>query len=342
MMTRPNVKLTKKQLVLLVIIAVGLAVFGILTAISGAVARTQTTQYSAKYWDPDGRYSMVSVFLPKDNRITQNKVQQLEYTLDQALVKEAIEAPADNARLYVSSYSTKTQAALSSGRSGSQTCTAYGVGGDFFRFHNYELISGSYLLEDSLMSDYVVLDEEAAWKVFGAIEVDGMTLKYNGKEYIVAGVVKPQDGYKSKDGGAEAGTVFFPIGELENGADCYEIIFPNPVSGFAVKQIKEAFTSCGYSEDDIKIVNNSERYGFVNSAKRLLKWTQKGMSFKALSYPYWENSAIAVENIYDVFTLFRIIFIVPPIVIVIVSIICFHPIHRLKLLVLKIVEHFRK
>lgn len=341
-MTRPNVKLTKKQLVLLVIIAVGLSVFGILTAISGAVARTQTTQYSAKYWDPDGRYSMVSVFLPKDNRITQNKVQQLEYTLDQALVKEAIEAPADNARLYVSSYSTKTQVSLSSGRSGSQTCTAYGVGGDFFRFHNYELISGSYLLEDSLMTDYVVLDEEAAWKVFGAIEVDGMTLKYNGKEYIVAGVVKPQDGYKSKDGGAEAGTVFFPIGELENGADCYEIIFPNPVSGFAVKQIKEAFTSCGYSEDDIKIVNNSERYGFVNSAKRLLKWTQKGMSFKALSYPYWENSAIAVENIYDVFTLFRIIFIVPPIVIVIVSIICFHPIHRLKLLVLKIVEHFRK
>ena len=342
MMTRPNVKLTKKQLVLLVIIAVGLSVFGILTAISGAVACTQTTQYSAKYWDPDGRYSMVSVFLPKDNRITQNKVQQLEYTLDQALVKEAIEAPADNARLYVSSYSTKTQVSLSSGRSGSQTCTAYGVGGDFFRFHNYELISGSYLLEDSLMTDYVVLDEEAAWKVFGAIEVDGMTLKYNGKEYIVAGVVKPQDGYKSKDGGAEAGTVFFPIGELENGADCYEIIFPNPVSGFAVKQIKEAFTSCGYSEDDIKIVNNSERYGFVNSAKRLLKWTQKGMSFKALSYPYWENSAIAVENIYDVFTLFRIIFIVPPIVIVIVSIICFHPIHRLKLLVLKIVEHFRK
>ena len=36
-MTRPNVKLTKKQLVLLVIIAVGLLVFGILTAVSGAV-----------------------------------------------------------------------------------------------------------------------------------------------------------------------------------------------------------------------------------------------------------------------------------------------------------------
>lgn len=74
----------------------------------------------------------------------------------------------------------------------------------------------------------------------------------------------------------------------------------------------------------------------------MLKWTEKGMSFKELSYPYWENSAIAVENIYDVFTLFRIIFIVPPIVIVVVSVICFHPFHRLKLLVLRIVEHFRK
>lgn len=113
-MTRPNVKMTKKQLVLLVIIAAGLAVFGILTAISSAIARTQTTQYSAEYWDPDGRYSMVSVFLPEDNPITQSKVQQLEYTLDQALIKEAIEAPADNARLYVSSYSAKTQVSLSS------------------------------------------------------------------------------------------------------------------------------------------------------------------------------------------------------------------------------------
>ena len=53
-MTRPNVKLTKKQLVLLVIIAVGLLVFGILTAVSGAVSGTQKTQYCAKYWDSDG------------------------------------------------------------------------------------------------------------------------------------------------------------------------------------------------------------------------------------------------------------------------------------------------
>lgn len=342
MMTRPNVKLTKKQLVLLVIIAVGLIVFGILSAVAGAVARTQTTQYSAKYWDADGRYSMVSVFLPKDGKLTQNKIQQLEYTLDQQLVKEAMESPADNARLYVSAYSMKTQITVSSTRSGSQNCNAYGVGGDFFRFHSYELISGSYLVEDSLMKDYAVLDEEAAWKIFGAIEVDGMTFKYNGKEYTVVGVVKPEDGYKAKEGGAESGTVFMPITELEGSADCYEIIFPNPVSGFAVKQVTSAFTSTGYSEDDIRIVNNSERYGFVNSAKRVLKWTEKGMSFKELSYPYWENSAIAVENIYDVFTLFRIIFIVPPIVIVVVSVICFHPFHRLKLLVLRIVEHFRK
>lgn len=341
-MTRPNVKLTKKQLVLLVIIAAGLLVFGILTAISGAVARTQSTQYSAKYWDPDGRYSMVSVFLPEGSGLEQDNVRQLEYALDQALIKEALEAPSDNARLYVSSYSVKTEASVSSQRSKSQTCTAYGVGGDFFRFHSYELISGSYLVEDSLMDDYVVIDEEAAWKIFGAIEVDGMTLKYDGKEYIVQGVVKPMDEFKSKAGGAESGTIFFPFSRIDGKAGCYEIIFPNPVSGFAAKQLKEAFKSCGYDENDIRIVDNSERYGFVNSVKRLVKWTDRGMSFKALKYPYWENSAIAVENIVDLLTLFRILFIVPPAVIVVISIICFHPLHRFKLLVLKIVEHFKK
>lgn len=342
MMTRPNVKLTKKQLVLLVIIAVGLLVFGILTAVSAAVAGTQKTQYSAKYWDTDGRYSMVSVFLPENSGLTQDKVKQLEYALDQALIKEAMEASADNARLYVSAYSVKTQASFSSQRAKSQTCDVYGVGGDFFRFHNYELVSGSYLVEDNLMDDYVVLDEEAAWKIFGAIEVDGMTLTYNGKEYIVQGVVKAMDEYKTKAGGAESGTVFMSLSRIGGDADCYEVIFPNPVSEFAVKQIKEAFTSCGYSEDNIRVVDNSERYGFVNSAKRLRKWTERGMSFKEIKYPYWENSAIAVENIVDLLTLFRIIFIVPPIAIVIVSVICFHPIHRFKLLVLKIVDHFRK
>ncbi len=341
-MTRPNVKLTKKQLVLLVIIAVGLLVFGILTAVSGAVAGTQKTQYCAKYWDSDGRYSMVSVFMPEDSGLKQEKVKQLQYTLDQALIKEAMEAPADNARLYVAAYSVKSQVSLFSQRAKSQQCTAYGVGGDFFRFHNYELISGSYLMEDSIANDQVVIDEEAAWKIFGAIEVDGMTLTYNGKEYIVQGVVKPQDGYKAKAGGAESGTVFFPLEAIGQDADCYEIIFPNPVSGFALKQVKEAFTSCGYSEDDIRVIDNSERYSFVNSAKRVLKWTDKGMAFKALKYPYWENSAIAVENIVDLLTFFRIIFIIPPIAIVIISVICFHPIHRLKLLILRIAEHFRK
>lgn len=341
-MTRPNVKLTKKQLVLLVIIAAGLVMFGILTALSAVFCRTQTTQLSAETWDEDGRYSMVSVFLPKGNELSGETIARLEYTLDQALVSEAMEAPSDNARLYISAYSIKTEVSLSADRTGYQTCTAYAVGGDFFRFHPYELISGCYLLEDNVMKDYVVLDEEAAWKLFGAIEVDGMTLNYNGNQYIVAGVVKPEDGYKTKEAGAEGGTVFFPINTVSKYADCYEIIFPNPVSGFAVKQITKAFTSCGYSEDEIVVVNNSERYSFASSGKRLLKWTERGMSFKNVSYPYWENSAIAVENICDVFTLFRIIFIVPVIIIVVVCIICFHPLHRLKLLVLKVVEHFRR
>lgn len=55
---------------------------------------------------------MVSVFLPEDSGLKQEKVRQLQYTLDQALIKEAMEAPADNARLYVAAYSVKSQVSL--------------------------------------------------------------------------------------------------------------------------------------------------------------------------------------------------------------------------------------
>ena len=72
-----------------------------------------------------------------------------------------------------------------------------GVGGDFFSFHRMFLRSGNYIAESDLMHDRVVLDKELAWKLFGAIEVDGMELEINGKRFIVAGVVERDGDFAS-------------------------------------------------------------------------------------------------------------------------------------------------
>lgn len=327
---------------LLIVIVAFLGLYGILTAVSCAFARTQTTQYSAQLWDEDGGSAMVSVFMQKENALSLNDIPRLEYNLDNLLVAEAMEAPAENARLYVASFSRAETISLSTNKGGSVTCTAFGVEGDFFRFHPYELISGCYLQEETAL-DGVVLDEEAAWKLFGAIEVDGMELTYNGTVYTVVGVVKPEDGYMAKAGGAVGGTVFLPLRAFSDaGATCCEIIFPNPVTGFAKKQVKQAFASSGFSEENIVLVNNSERYGFSSCVKRLGKWNRRGMAFREIAFPYWENSAIAVENIVDLFMLFRLVFAVPPIIMIIIMIICFHPLHRLKLLAYKLADKIRR
>ena len=53
----------------------------------------------------------------------------------------------------------------------------------FFKFHNFKLISGSFFSSDDVNHRSIVLDKDAAWKMFGAINVNGMTLEFDGEEY---------------------------------------------------------------------------------------------------------------------------------------------------------------
>lgn len=342
-MRKLNLKISKKQIVLLILVVTGLVLYGLTTLLSDIFIRKVPTQQSAMLWDADGRSEMISLFVNESDSLDKEAITRLEYTLTEKYKEESIEAPSENARLFVSAYSNVTTVSLSSPRGESLSCTAYAVGGDFFRFHPMKLVSGSFLVEDDFRKSGIVLDREAAWKLFGAIDVDGMTVTYNGKDYTVVGIVDSDKGYKAKEANAPESCVYLPIEAFDNiNAVCYEVILPNPVSGFALKQAKEAFSSVYISEDKSVIVDNSKRFEWLTSLKRALKWTGRGMSFKEVKYPYWENQAIAVENIVDVLSVLRVLFIVPPFVIIVVSIICFHPLRRLKLLVLRIVEKFRR
>lgn len=63
------------------------------------------------------------------------------------------------------------------------------MGGEWFSFHPLTLRSGSYINEDSLMHDQVLLDEKLAWQIFGSYELAGMTVTIGDKPFVVAGVV---------------------------------------------------------------------------------------------------------------------------------------------------------
>ena len=334
-------KISKKNIVKIVFILTGIIMYGIFTVISNAFISTQPLQNCAKLWDRTGGYSMVSIFFNELKGMQTEDIAHFEYLLDNELIEQAISAPNENARLYSATYSGSGDVAVYTQRAGSQTFKAYGVEGDFFSFHEYEFISGGAWNKDSVMQDYIVMDKEAAWKMFGAIDVAGMTLEISGNEYIVSGVIESDYGYLAKEGGAEDGMIFVPLSVMNSDTaseiTCMEIIFPNPVSGFATKALKEQIDSL-VGEDNYVMIENSERYELLPALKRVKKSVNKGMSFNEVAYPYWENAAIGVENITDTLLVLRLIAIIPPAVIVIVSIILFRPIRKLKLAIIKLLK----
>ena len=71
---------------------------------------------------------------------------------------------------------------------------AIGTGGAFFTFHPLMISAGSYYSSDSLMKDEILLDEETAWKLFGAFNVEGRTVRVQDMYLRIAGVYKKEAG----------------------------------------------------------------------------------------------------------------------------------------------------
>lgn len=336
-MRKPNLKITKKQIVLSIIVIACLLLYGVTTLLTSVYIAKVPTQSSASTWDTEGRSEMISVFTSENNALDREQIQMLEYAVKNLLTDESIEAPNENARLIVDAYSVKESVSVSSTRASYVNCNAYYVGGDFFRFHAFTLVSGSYLQEDDFQKKGIVLDKDAAWKLFGAIDVDGMSVELNGREYVVMGIVEPDTSYKWKVAGAQECCVYLPIEGLEYPTITnYEIILPNPVTGFALKQMKSALGQIGIDDKTSVIISNSTRYDWLTSLKRAAKWNEKGMSFKEVKYPYWENQAIAVENVIDLLSVLRVLFLIPPVIILVYAIICFNPVKKTELLAHKI------
>ena len=94
--------------------------------------------------------------------------------------------------MYADAYSAFDKLTVSSERTSTEL-EAIGVGGEFFLFHPLELKSGSYFSEDDFMQDGVVLDETAAWKLFGGYDLTGLPVTIGSQSYVVLGVVSRED-----------------------------------------------------------------------------------------------------------------------------------------------------
>ena len=174
------------------------------------------------------------------------------------------------------------------------TFDAIGVGGDFFRFHPLQLDNGCYFDDDNIMSDYVILDEEAAWALFGSMDVSGMKVHMGAKDLYVAGVYKRgQSDVENLAYGNTDPKVFVNYSTMaENNKDVaitvYELLSPNPIPHAAYRILTDIKI---FDTDTYKILENSNRFSYAHYFDLLKEKKAREMRTDDIGFPYWENVA---------------------------------------------------
>lgn len=240
------------------------------------------------------RFAQVACFLPLDQGKAETDVLTFRQSLESKFVEQSLEAP-ENGRLYLDAYSASAKVTVAADN-GSSTVTAVGVGGEFFYFHPLTLRNGAYITGDDLMDDLVVLDEEMAWRLFGGIDLTGMTLTINGEPFVVSGVIAREDDFATKKAYDGEGGIFMSFSALSRLVEgttisCYEIVMPDPISGYAKGIVEETFP-VGNGD----VVENSSRYSLSHLLEVIGSFGERSMRTNGVIYPYWENALRLTED----------------------------------------------
>ena len=166
-------------------------------------------QREAARWGGDIRSAQVSAFLPARSALKEEDIRELEFKINTALAQDSIKLTAEgpDARLWQDCFSGVGTLTL---RAGGKTADveAVGTGGAFFTFHPVKISGGSYYSSDSLMKDEILLDEETAWKLFGAFDVEGRTVQVEDMNLTIAGVYHNPRGQLYEEAGLPEYAVF--------------------------------------------------------------------------------------------------------------------------------------
>ena len=272
-----------------ILLLLGLAL--LLTA--ALLPRTLADQRQAERWAGDGalRFRQISAILAAGQALEPEDVLRFRETAAEKIEKANLDLPAAGALCDAWSQSGSVKV---SGPRGSFDAAALAVGGRFFDFHPYALRSGGYLSESDLMKDRVVLDEQLAWMLYGSADLAGLTIRIGEADFVISGVVAQPDDRFSRAVTALGPTVYLDYSARSllsaGGAVCYEAVLPEPVKGFAKGIMTDSFGKLGL------VVENTDRFSFSNSLRRLKTLGALGARTEAVAYPGWENAAVCAET----------------------------------------------
>ena len=287
--------------------------------ISCAVQNALPTLNAAETWagTSEMAFAQIGCYLPNDQPVQEEDVWQFRQTLNSKLTEASLTAP-ENGSLYTDAYSGQGTLTVT-GKRGSAQVKVIGTGGDFFRFHPLPLRSGSYLTEQDLMQDRVLLDEELAWMLFGSNDLTGLSVTIGDADYYIAGVVSREDDRYSRLAYTDGAGMFMSFSALkaclpDTGISCYEIVLPNPITSFAKNLVSESFPL-----KNGVLVENSSRYSLGNLLSVIGDFGKRSMGLNGIIYPYWENAVRLTEDYAALLLVLTVLFTVTPAVSVTVT-----------------------
>lgn len=274
----------------------------------------------------DDSYAQVSCFTSRKDSFTTDEILKFEYDMNQSL-NEFGTADSDDEEddlLWMDGYCGTGTMTVMNGNTKVEG-TVYGVGNSFFSFHPLDLLSGGYIDNNNVMKDYIMLDEESAWQLFGSSEVEGLTVQINGELFVVAGVFRRPDNYfnnATQNNKISYYVSWEALQKIDEDAKIttYEVVMKNPVHHYARDFIANYFTKANdvfetdtseahISDREITVIENSERYSFLALTSQLKDFALYSMVLEEIAYPFWENIARAYGVVFAGITLMQIIFV---------------------------------
>ena len=263
-------------------------------------------QSLAMHWSKEQDYAQIRAFFSKDREISKQEIQTAEEEMNVILQQNGRTDEAEQD--WISAYSTQGQLTVS-GEKMTETMQAIGVGGDFFFFHPFVLKTGTWFDSNKNTTPMVVLNETAAWKLFGSLNVEGMEVEIEGEPYSISGVIQlERNSFLEKTGALES-QIYLAYDQLKKHRDnvgiiCYEIIMPNPIQQFALTTIKKQAI---FSENDVELVEHSDRFSIKKRIQELPDFFTRSMKQNEIYYPFWENETRAWEQVWDLILIIQMI-----------------------------------
>ena len=272
--------------------------FGVSILCTWLVTKNLYDQQAAGRWSKEMEYAQISCFYPISMSLSEFDFLSLHHKMEDSLKAESLEASKESAKLFVDAYSVSGTLTMFTENQELEV-NAVGVSDAFFLFHPLELLAGAYSDENMLMKDGVILDETAAFRLFGSNDVVGMPIFIGNSPYYVRGVVALDDSYFAKKAGLSSSVCFVTMETMEKqgkieGSYTYEVVMPNAVDGFAKGIVEKALND---TEHRIEIIENSARFSFDAKKEIVMDFGVRSMSRNSIIYPYWENIARAAEDV---------------------------------------------